>query len=689
MDGEEEPDWGPDDEVVLEGEWNPRALQLLKGNPSFAQYKDQRTFRFVHLFSGAKDMLKTALEMEGKKEGIKIEVESYDRDGPAAHDLAADSPYEDIVNSVDTIDGVHSGFPCGSFSMVRSKEGGPPPVRSREWPYGFPSNSERQQKEADRGTVLAVRSTIVASKVLDKHRVRKVGEVATLENPPGTEEGPDIPAWELPEVKRFLEQYEAVQANFNSCIHMKGASRWWKPARWAGRLQGLESLSGKCQCPSWVSHVTLLGKNRTSEAAAYPEMLAQKYAALVVKVFKQNLQLEFWRYKMQTKAMELSQIQINWMKSRESKTPPPVMDKEQDIGLKKAWSVGDLSKDSMPGSSDSSKRARKEKENEFYLGGMRNPDLAVAKMHLVRKVGADISRAWNHFIQQNPKALEIAETYGGGNCQPDEAIGKAWTKVMERLLKAKDFDDVVVKEEFEFNTPLNTRLWEAWIKASGDPERHVVEWARKGVPLGMNCPIPTCGIFPTMPEEDSAMEDAPIMDLLQGTKNYSSFYDLIEAAEEEIGRYVKKGFAVVKDADWLSRRFGTGTVSRMALIQKTKDDGRVKNRLVVDMLRSGGNKRAKVPERLVLPRVVDVLESARRLWASNDDFIELAKKEGWVPDDVQEMKDWEMVGADLQDAFCHFPVMLQEVSNCICPGFRDHEFICTRRSCSASRQRLS
>ena len=296
-------------------------------------------------------------------------------------------------------------------------------------------------------------------------------------------------------------------------------------------------------------------------------------------------------------------------------------------------------------------------------------------MHLVRSVGADIARAWNHFVEQNPKALDIASTYGGGNCEPDKEVGEAWTKVLEKLLKAKDFEDIIVKEEFEFTTPLNTKLWAAWIKATGDPECHVVEWARKGVPLGMNCKIPTCGIFPTMAVEEVAMEDAPIMDLLQGTKNYSSFYDLVEAAEEEIARYVSKGFAVIKNRRWLMERFGSGTVSRMALIQKVKEDGKVKNRIVVDMLRSGGNSRAQVPERLVLPRVMDVLESARRLWAANDDFIKLAKKEGWCPEKEDEMREYEMVGADLQDAFCHFPVMLEEVSNCVCPGFSDEDFI--------------
>ena len=165
------------------------------------------------------------------------------------------------------------------------------------------------------------------------------------------------------------------------------------------------------------------------------------------------------------------------------------------------------------------------------------------------------------------------------------------------------------------------------------------------------------------------------MDLLQGTRNYASFYDLSEAAEEEIGRYVKKGFAVVKDKQWLTSRFGTGTVSKMALIQKVKDDGRVKNRVIVDMLRSGGNARAKVPERLVLPRVIDVLEAARRLWANNDAFTMVAQQEGWAPEDLNLMKDWEMVGADLADAFCHFPVRLDEVSNCICPGLHEGEYV--------------
>ncbi len=61
-----------------------------------------------------------------------------------------------MANEIDTIlkwkkeieddlwGGLHSGWPCGSFSVARWKPGGPPPVRSRDEIYGLSSNSSRQ-----------------------------------------------------------------------------------------------------------------------------------------------------------------------------------------------------------------------------------------------------------------------------------------------------------------------------------------------------------------------------------------------------------------------------------------------------------------------------------------------------------------------------------------------------------------
>ena len=104
---EDNVDWDPDDVSVIQGEWHPQALELLRSTGDFAKYKESRTFRFVHLFSGARDVLKPALEKAASKEGLRIKVESYDRDGPQKQNLAEDRPYMDLLETVDTIDGMH------------------------------------------------------------------------------------------------------------------------------------------------------------------------------------------------------------------------------------------------------------------------------------------------------------------------------------------------------------------------------------------------------------------------------------------------------------------------------------------------------------------------------------------------------------------------------------------------------
>lgn len=67
------------------------------------------------------------------------------------------------------VDGAHAGFPCGSFSMVRHRPGGPPPVRNMEFMYGLPGNSPAQQAEADKGSTLAIRSVVVIGEVIQSH----------------------------------------------------------------------------------------------------------------------------------------------------------------------------------------------------------------------------------------------------------------------------------------------------------------------------------------------------------------------------------------------------------------------------------------------------------------------------------------------------------------------------------------
>eukprot|EP00913_Durusdinium_trenchii_P011074 g10396.t1 len=92
--------------------------------------------------------------------------------------------------------------------------------------------------------------------------------------------------------------------------------------------------------------------------------------------------------------------------------------------------------------------------------------------------------------------------------------------------------------------------------------------------------------------------------------------------------------------------------------------------------RSGGNARCKVPERIVLPRVVDVIDSFRYLWSTRDRMKTKSRDEEWELDEGRPeggIFDFEMVTADLSDAYCHLPVHPEEHQNCLSPGLHQSE----------------
>ena len=46
-----------------------------------------------------------------------------------------------------------------------------------------------------------------------------------------------------------------------------------------------------------------------------------------------------------------------------------------------------------------------------------------------------------------------------------------------------------------------------------------------------------------------------------------------------------------------------------------------------------------------------------------------------MPEREEELHEWELIGADLADAFCHLLVAKEELANCICPGLEPGQFI--------------
>ena len=339
---------------------------------------------------------------------------------------------------------------------------GPPPVRSLQHIYGLPSNSVEEQQLADTGTLLATRSVEVIGAILKSQRLRKVPQAGTFENPPGTEtreEGPEA----------FMDAFEGQVADYNTCSFQGGERvRWYKPGRFAGRLLDLEKLKKACACGQWIRHEPLVGSRRTAAAAQNPKQLCEEYSKLIITAFKHTMQLEYWRHMLKTKEQDVSALKKKWIASKERIYQGPPEGRPTADPSKRVWELTQSTQDIRP-VMGTSKKARREEENERHIGGRRNPGRAVEKLSKVRQVGMDVSRIWDRFLLDYPEALDVAKNYGAEGNRPSVEVEMAWKGCLKQFFQTRTFTDIALRDKYEFESPLDPELW---LKASLDPEVH-------------------------------------------------------------------------------------------------------------------------------------------------------------------------------------------------------------------------
>ena len=242
------------------------------------------------------------------------------------------------------------------------------------------------------------------------------------------------------------------------------------------------------------------------------------------------------------------------------------------------------------------------------MGGLRNPNRAVAKSVGLRCVGVKIRFLLEKFVKNNPHVLKIGEAMGS-----DRAVDFEECDLEECRL--------TLAEGFGLARPGHlpgywSELFGALIDESGDPDVDIPDWISSGFPLGIDRPIVPRGVFPINDSDTAAVEQSRAFgsmaahgDLDKHT-NYKSFYDEVEAADADFDRIVEKGFAErVATTHELKMRWGEVRAPKVAVVAKVKRDGTKKVRLIVDMLRSGTNGDIVARERLVLPRMTDLANS--------------------------------------------------------------------------------
>ena len=296
---------------------------------------------------------------------------------------------------------------------------------------------------------------------------------------------------------------------------------------------------------------------------------------------------------------------------------------------------------------------------QCYLGGMRHPARVIRTMGNAQSLGVKVRAAWEFFVDKYPEVVEVAEKYGTEDCQLDKEIVEGWNEVLKEIVNAPENDQVILTENKIYKSALDADLLEGWIRASADPDVVIPTWVREGVPLGIEKRIPCTGIFPPSDEAGPALasEDA-VSSIIRGDLlNYMSVEDNKGAAIEELKRYQENKYLYTLSAEEAEKSFPRRTVSKLGLILKQREDGSTKKRIIVDMRRSQGNLKAHLPERLILPRPMDVISMTRDVF----------DKEGPRKTSNQEMWGSEYVLIDVTDAFMSFGIHKEERGHCISP----------------------
>jgi len=251
-----------------------------------------------------------------------------------------------------------------------------------------------------------------------------------------------------------------------------------------------------------------------------------------------------------------------------------------------------------------SHKQRRTRENADAPGGMRSPWKFVRENPRSRDVGAKLAEVIDQFVDDCPDVSRWLLEEGAAGRAKYKGTGSEYQLLtrLQEFLGAKTL-------AFGKHSCWRSCLVRSYVAMAGDPELHLADWFEDGAPTGVAMEIPSCGIFP--PVESAAVATAELQNhcaMTEPGRNYISVEQNQDLVQAETDRLIGAGF-IEAFPTWedLERRHGKVIVSKIAAIVKKRDDGSAKTRIIIDMLRSKVNSFVKLSERIVLPRLMDVV----------------------------------------------------------------------------------
>eukprot|EP00438_Fugacium_kawagutii_P014285 Skav215770 [mRNA] locus=scaffold106:569116:574315:+ [translate_table: standard] len=551
--------------------------------PGAAEVEDDATF--LELFAG-----EAGLTLAVKRCGLRtLEPGEVRAEGriQKSMDISCTATFKKLKKLIKQkkVRWVHFAPPCRTFSRARRKDRYAKirVLRSVSKPAGL----EPKTRLVTEANLLASRSAQLA--LLQW----KASGVFSIENPENSL------IWLYQPIKKLMSLENVAFIRGDQCCF---AGEYVKPTGWLTNGSFLEVLCRRCPGDAGGHH----HKPLVGFATDFHEQ----------QVFLTSLAAEY----PQGLCISLAKAYAKFVKDNPRRT--------------RGWQLV-LTDDRDPSHLFSSK-ADRERENDECIGGMRNPSNSMLKLPRWREVGAMVWKILDKHLNRDAVFKDLHLQVGKDfQLEMQEPMSNLTATLMK-----------VFKCEFTSNglwCDLLVRL----VRAADDPDTAAASWPGMGTPLGIEEAIPVGGVFPLVSEAESILEGQRLQSLgtLQGADdNYKSYKEGKEVADKLFMKEVDKGFAewAANKAD-LEQKYGKLVPSAIGLITKTKLDGSLKHRLVHDLRRSRVNEHIRLNERLVLPRLKDVIEDVMMLM------------EAQTPGD-----EIEFMSLDFADAFKQLPVLHSE-----------------------------
>ena len=248
-------------------------------------------------------------------------------------------------------------------------------------------------------------------------------------------------------------------------------------------------------------------------------------------------------------------------------------------------------------------RIVRENENEEAVGRLRNAARAVDRVPGWKAVGLKLSRLIEEVVIQHEDVLSKVLSGLGRKDQIEPVPEQCCELLREKLIHTFGMDQSAVQPG---PGGLFPGIVEALTVAASDPDVHVHGWLRGKAPVGITAPIQPGGVFPVISPQSVGKEKDRARYLhakVWGNANNASYDEHKVQADELFHKEVQKGYVQwAASRNELEREVGTLHLAKIGVIVKG-----AKMRLIHDLRRNGTNARVTFQERLVLPRLKDLV----------------------------------------------------------------------------------